>query len=286
MSALGACWLPRLAALTAAALLLAGGTPATARRARRATSPVPVTGDWEGTGPHGLPLSFALARRRGHVVASEIAVGYPGGCPTAASDAYVAPLIHVGYAGPGGLHPVVSFFAPPGTVALTGRVARVSGSWQRMGRFATRRSGTLTSASPEQRFGCGWPARWLTWHVHRATRTAVADGRWNAQITGPNITGGTLTLTVAAGGRAVTHIAGSFSYACPDGGSGPENFEATWGEFVRPDGSFGSPQDNPIAVDGVPITWTATFSRTGELTGSFTTAGPAACGPTHSPQCV
>jgi len=280
MSAVGARWLLVRVLLTAAVVLLADGTPATARGGRRATAAVPLTGDWEGIGPHGLPLSFALARRRGHVVASEIAVGYPGGCPAAASDAYVAPLVHVGYAGPGGLHPTVSPFAPSGTVALTGRVAGVPGSWQLIGRFATRRSGTLTSASPEQRFGCGWPAHWLTWHVHRAARLAIADGRWTAQLSGPNISGGTLSLTVAAGGRAVTSFAGAFNYACPGGGSGPENFDATWGQFVNPDGSFGSPQDDPIAVDGVPFTWTGAFSRAGVLTGSFVTAGPAACGTT------
>jgi hypothetical protein len=266
-------------ALTVTAGLLAAVTPAVAS-SRIAAASVPAVGDWEGVGPHGLPLSFALARRHRHVVATAIAVGYPGGCPATKSDGYVIPLVHVGYSGPGGLHSVVSFFAAPGSASLSGRVRGVSGSWLLTGRFATRRSGTLASAAPAGGPGCGWPKRELTWRVHRGRRVAIADGHWSGQVSGPNITGGTVTAFVAAGGRAVTHFAASFQYACPDGGYGPENFEATWGEFISPGGSFGSPQDDPISVDGVTVSWAGAFSPTGLMTGSLTTAGPAACGPT------
>ena len=93
-----------LGALAAAAGPAAGAVAASAaaRTAAVAASAVPQAGDWEGTGPHGLPLSFELARHGGHIVATSLAVGYPASCPALARDTEGVPLTSPAYAGPAG----------------------------------------------------------------------------------------------------------------------------------------------------------------------------------------
>src|SRR5579875_2101381 len=66
-----------------------------------AAAATPRVGDWEGTGPHGLPLSFDLASRHGRLVATNLTVGYGLSCPAESRDAETVPLTHPAYSGPG-----------------------------------------------------------------------------------------------------------------------------------------------------------------------------------------
>jgi len=107
---------------------------------------VPLPGDWEGGGPHGLPLSFELTRRHGHLVASSIAVGYPQSCPADERDAEAVALTDTSYAGPGGLHSAGPFERSSAAV-LPGREAGSSATTFLTiitGRFSSARSGCCT----------------------------------------------------------------------------------------------------------------------------------------------
>src|SRR5437588_5948046 len=169
---------------------------------------VPSTGGWEGNGPHGVPLSFKLIRRGGHLALTSLAVGSPATCPALPRDAEAVPLTDVGYAGPGGATGVGSSLLPP--VALSGRVPGTPQRISVRGAFSSRASGTL-SVQIHKKLGCGWPDSTLTWSVHRARRREVADGTWTGSLTADGLINGNVRLVIAAQGRAVASFTSFFT---------------------------------------------------------------------------
>src|SRR5690242_6431162 len=82
-------------AAAASGLLLALAPGATGAVTR------PALGDWEGVGPHGLPLSYVLHKRHGRVVIGNLVVGLPLHCPGSPTPFVAAGFKSAGYSGPG-----------------------------------------------------------------------------------------------------------------------------------------------------------------------------------------
>lgn len=229
-----------------------------------ATPPVPVAGNWEGTGAHGLPLSFSLARRHGRLVATSIALGAPLTCPANERDAEAVALSHLSYAGPGGASSPGSGAA---SAVLSGQVPGHHGTAELSGEFASRRSGTF-SIDVKNTVGCGWPSTTLTWQVHRARRVHLSDVSWTAALTGPGITAGTVTLTLSGHGRVIHSFHTSFSCVSDTvGGTGTFTAKPAY-EFVRPDGSFYSPLHGNV-YHGHRTTWSGWLTADGGLSGTL-----------------
>ena len=226
---------------------------------------VPLTGSWEGNGPHGVPLSFRLVRRGDHLVLTSLAVGSPATCPALPRDAEAVPLANISYAGPGGATGVGSSLLPP--VALSGRVP---GTTQRIfvrGSFSSPGSGRL-SVPIQKKLGCGWPDSTLTWSVHRARRRDVADGTWAGPLTANGLINGNVRLVVAEQGRVVQSFT-SFFTCLTDTQQGNTTFRAVPAfEFIRPDASFYSPLTG-TRLRGHNTTWSGRFSAGGTLSGAL-----------------
>src|SRR5579864_3641651 len=228
-----------------------------------ATPVAPLPGDWEGTGPHGLPLSFHLARRGGRLVATSLAVGYPASCPAVSRDAEAVPLRSPAYTGPGSTGP-----GGPGSPVLSGLTPRGNRSVILHGSWDSPATGTF-SVRIQRRVACGWPATTLSWTVHRATRTRVGDGTWTGALTASGLINGNVRLVVGAQGRVIESFA-SFFTCQTDTQQGNTNFRAVPAfEFVRPRGVFYSPLDGG-QVGRHPTTWWGRFTASGALTGTLT----------------
>lgn len=238
-------------------------TAATAVSPASAAAATPQAGDWEGTGPHGLPLSFQLIHRGGHVLATALAVGYPGNCPALARDAEAIPLANPAYTGPGGQAAAGS----SASVVLAGRTPQSQPVYL-SGSFSSGRTGSL-SIKISKPVGCGWPNSTLSWQVHRATRRPVADGTWTGPLTATGLINGNVRLVVGAQGRVIESFA-SFFTCITDTEQGNTNFRASPAyDFVGPGGAFSSPL-NGGAVKGHPTTWSGRFSASGTLAGTVT----------------
>lgn len=267
-----------LAAMVAAGLTIL--TPSALARAGSGPA-IPVAGDWEGTGPDGIPLSFELTRWRGRLIATAVTLGAQGSCPANGRDATATPLEDVAYAGPGGLHRV-GFFTSRATASLTGRFSYAPKFTARIsGRFTSPRTGTFET-SPYPHSSCGWPTKRIVWKVHSARRRAVPDKRWTAQVSGPGITSGSLDVLVYGKGRVIKSVAGSFACQYTDSSGffhqDTENFSATpTYEFIHPDGAFYSPVDSNL-VNGDPTTWQGTFATNGALSGILNIYDPCTFG--------
>lgn len=229
-------------------------------------SAVPLVGNWEGTGPHGVPLSFNLVRQGGSVVATSVAVGYPASCPAVGRDAEAVPLDNPLYAGPGGRTSPGSAVLPP--VSLSGQVA---GSAQQVfvrGSFTNPRTGAL-SIQIQKRIGCGWPDTTLTWGVHHASRRPVADGTWTGPLTAHGLINANVRFVVGEQGRVIDSFT-SFFTCITDTQQGNTTFRSSPAfDFIRPDGSFFSPLTSAL-LRGHRTTWSGRFSQSGKLTGGLT----------------
>jgi hypothetical protein len=227
------------------------------------TGAIPRPGDWEGMGPRGLPISFELVRRHGHLVATALAAGYPASCPAVKRDAAAVPLVNPAYAGPG------SGAVPVGAqAALSGRIPRSARLAILRGHFSSVGTGTF-SVPIRKKLGCGWPGRTVTWIVHRATRVRIGDGTWTGPLTSPGLINGNVRLVVGARGRAIDSFT-SFFTCITDTQQGNTNFRAVPAfEFIRPGGSFYSPLNGGL-VRGHRTTWSGKFSPAGGLSGTLT----------------
>lgn len=227
-----------------------------------ATSVVPQAGNWEGTGPHGLPLSFELVRHGGRLVATSVAVGYPGSCPAASRNAEGIPLAHPSYTGPGGAS------APSSSQArLTGQVPSSSQPIYLSGAFSTARTGRF-SIQDSKPLGCGWPEKTLTWNVRRAARRRVTDGTWTGPLTATGLINGNVRLVVGAHGRVIDSFT-TFFTCLANSQQGNTTFRAVPAyEFIAPGGGFSSPL-NGGSVSHHPTMWSGRFSASGQLAGSL-----------------
>ncbi len=224
---------------------------------------VPQAGDWEGIGPDGLPLSFNLAHRGGHLVATSMAIGYPASCPAVARDAEAVPVDHPAYAGPGAGQSNGS-----STAMLSGRIRRSTQPVVLRGAFSGPRTGTF-SVQIQQHVGCGWPDQTLTWTVRRSNRAQVGDGTWTGPLTAPGLINANVRLVVDEQGRVVDSFT-TFFTCLTAAAQGNTNFRAVPAfEFIRSDGSFSSPLDGG-RVKGRPTTWHGRFLPNGSLTGTLT----------------
>lgn len=242
-----------------------------AASAASAPDHVPQAGNWEGSGPHGLPLSFSLVSLGGRLRATSIAVGAPLACPPRARDAEGVPLSLVNYSGPGG-----TTGQPDGSAMLSGEVPGRGRIAQLTGYFTSPTAGTF-SLQVNSTVGCGWPRRTLTWHVHRAGRRRVGDGVWTASLRGQGISSGTVKVTVAGLGRVVRSF--RTAYTCRSAAAtGNGGFAAVPAyEFIRPDGSFYSPLHGN-ALKGHRTLWSGRFTRNRGLVGTLEIFDPCAGG--------
>lgn len=225
-----------------------------------ASSPVPLAGNWEGRGPHGLPLSFALAQRHGHLVVTSIALGAPWACPATRRDAEAIPLSDVAYSGPG------SSQGSAGGAVLSGRVPGRAHISVLRGEFTSPRTGTF-SIRVKSTVGCGWPTENLTWQVRRAPRIHLVDGPRVAPLTAPGITAGRVRVFVAAEGRVVESIRTRFNCETDtETITGGFDLSPAY-ELIRPHGHFFSPLSRN-SFDGHRALWSGRLSRGGALSGT------------------
>jgi hypothetical protein len=242
--------------------------------ARRIRSP--ALGNWEGRGPHGLPLSFRFVRSHGHVDIRDLVIGYGLSCPAKRSHAGALAYM-AGYLGPGRPSPFLNTFKIPANgflIDLQG--AMTFGTLE--GRLKSRRRGKLWMSAPKNAPPC-WPRKTDRWKIRRRGRRAVRDGTWAgsvAQPGAPSVTG-TLTVGVAAQGRELDSF--SLSYRCgPQGGGGGITTRPAY-EFIDASGGFAGPATNQ-SVNGIPTTWSGRFGTDGVLRGTFSTANQ--CSPTSA----
>lgn len=228
-------------------------------------SAAPLPGNWEGSGPHGVPLSFRLVRQAGHLVLTSLAAGSPAACPVLPRDAEAVPLFGLSYAGPGGATSVGSSVLPP--VVLSGRIPATTQRVFLRGAFSSPGSGRL-SVQIQKKFHCGWPERILTWSVHRRTRRKVADGTWTGPLTATGLINGNVRLSVSEQGRVVDSFT-SFFTCLTNTQQGNTTFRSVPAfEFIRRDGSFYSLLTG-TRLHGHNTTWSGRFSASGKLTGTL-----------------
>jgi hypothetical protein len=234
----------------------------------------PALGNWEGHGPHGLPLSFRFVRHHPHVGVRDLVVGAGVSCPAQRSSAEAVAYSAV-YLGPGRPSPFLDTFNIPANgflIELQG--AGNFGSLER--RLKNRRRGSLSMAAPSNAPSC-WPQRTDRWKIRHRTRSAVQDGSWagSVSLAGTSSVTGTVSVGVSAGGRELDEF--SLSYRCgPQGGGGGVTTKPAY-EFIDATGSFAGPPDHQILI-GIATTWRGHFGIDGLLDGTFTTAN--LCSPT------
>ncbi len=234
----------------------------------------PARGDWEGRGPHGLPLSFRFVGSHGHVGVRDLVIGSGVSCPATRFSAE-AVAYDAGYLGPGRPSPFLhTFHLPANGFLIDLRGATTFGSLE--GRLASRSRGTLWMSAPTDTPDC-WPQKTDRWKLRHRTRRSVQDGSWAGSVSlpgAPSITG-TVTVGVSAHGRELDEF--SLSYHCgPEGGGGGITARPAY-EFIDAGGGFAGPPDHQT-VNGVPTTWSGRFGTDGVLNGTFSTAN--LCSPT------
>src|SRR5919197_3086493 len=182
---MGRAWI--LAAAVAAFL------PATVEA--RAIRP-PAVGSWEGNGPHGLALSFQLARRGSRLRATALAVMVPVGCPPTVRQTVTLAGTNPVYAGPRAAPPGLSrpLLSKPGTIGLTFTAARFVVDLE--GPLLNPRRAVLTMSAPTGANVACWPHT-LRFTTRPAARTAVPDGAWTGSLTSTNGVTGAIRLVVA-----------------------------------------------------------------------------------------
>jgi hypothetical protein len=268
----------RIAAALAAIATLATleGAPASAQAARSHLQP--VLGDWEGTGPYGLRLSFEFVRVGRHVIARDLALGLPISCRSTGNETWDASATpQVEYVAPGtALHGPFPPLGPSQFELIIPPAAKQLVSITMQGRFSSPRRGVISILAP--RLGCAhtaWP-KTLSFALTAAHRVPVADGLWTGTVTGPAGASGRVKIRVIDGGRIETDF--SVSYSCPPAIGTSGNFElgplATVGFLIEGNGSIGGAQGSETA-------WNGHFAANGLLTGAFVAS---ACGsPTLRP---
>jgi hypothetical protein len=227
----------------------------------------PVLGDWEGSGPLGLRLSFAFVRRGGQVLVADLALGLPTGCRSRGSATWDAGTVaRVEYVAPGtvlhGPFPPLGprqfeFILPPTRQQVF--VAPFQGT------FSSSRRGVLWIESPT-RFGCShtaWP-RTLRFVLVAARRVPVADGLWTGSVDSPAGATGTVRIRVIDHGRIETDF--SAAYACPPPSGGGGSFEIgplpSVGYPIAANGAIG-------ATRGTEAAWRGRFAAGGVMRGKF-----------------
>jgi hypothetical protein len=253
-----------------------GVTASVAPAVARGPRPIhPVLGDWEGVGPHGVRLSFEFARRAGHVVVLQLALGLPDSCRSPGNPAWDAGAQpNVEYIAPGSaLH---GPFAPLGATQFELILTPTRAApWAVVmpGQFSNARHGALTVPAPRLRCAHGrWPTA-LRFALAAAQRVPVADGLWTGNVTGPSGASGTVRIRVIDGGRIETDF--QAAYTCPPVGSA--NFEIgplpTVGFLIAANGAIGG------MVAGSTV-WSGHFAATGQIEGNLT---PVDCGGSPPP---
>ena len=244
-----------LAALASICALAAGATAAGAHGVRP-----PVLGDWEGTGPEGLPLSFVLARRHGRVSVSDLTVGDPLRCPgrIAPTDAYSYPQSV--YIGPGAL-PVVRINWRPDSLEIRVGMGAPFGP-ELDGRLVNARRAILSEPAPAHLpAGCSWNTRRLTWRLAPARRLSVTAGEWTGTISAAGVTG-TVSFRVGASGRVLELF--NASAQCEAGGGSFGIGQAPVGDFIMANGSFSDPSR--------PAPYQGRFTSPGAVAGTVSAA--------------
>jgi hypothetical protein len=251
-----------LVALAALAALMAGPAAARVR--------APVLGDWEGRGPHGLPLSLRFVRRHGRVDVRDLVIGYGLSCPANRSHTEAVDY-PAGYLGPGATSPFLKFFDIPANGFLIQLQGAAYATTTLEGRLRSRRRGTLsmkapTDMTPEER-RC-WPTRVDRWRIRARHRLRVSEGTWTGSVSAaglPELTG-TVTVGVTAGGRELSEFSIDYQCGSAPGGSGISTKPAY--EFIDAKGAFAGPPTHQ-SVNGVPTTWSGRFGTDGVLRGTF-----------------
>ncbi len=232
----------------------------------------PVLGDWEGTGPYGLRLSFQFVRLGRHVVARDLALGLPTSCRSTGNQTWDASATRqVGYIAPGAApHGPFPPLGPPQFELIIPPATKQPFPITMRGRFSSPRRGVISIPAP--RLGCAhtaWP-KTLSFALTAAHRVPVADGLWTGTVAGPGGASGTVKISVIDGGRIETDI--SASYSCPPGIGASGNFEigslATVGFMIAAGGTIGGDR-------GTETMWSGRFAANGLLSGKFSAS---ACG--------
>jgi hypothetical protein len=250
--------------LRLSAILVVLGVLAPLASARVDAVPRPALGDWEGVGPHGLPLSFVLTRPHRKVVVRNLVVGFPLNCPAKPTPWVAAAYKTAGYGGPGAQPRVRLPGWKPTDVEITvftGQFPLIIG-----GRLLARRHMTLSMGlGPRVPRHCGWPKKTITWSVRPAKRVPVAVGTWGGTLTLPDATG-TVTANVIASGRLVDRF--EIQITCTNGGGGGVTAGPPAGEFVSAKGRF----------EGwaLGLHWAGQFAQDGQLAGTLEV--PDQCG--------
>jgi hypothetical protein len=229
----------------------------------------PMLGDWEGSGPHGLGLSFEFVRLGRRMALHDVALGLPSGCRSAGNPAWET-----------GAVPGVEFIAP-GTVMHgpfrplgPARFEMIIPSQSAdalpvimLGRFSTASRGTLSILSPK--LSCatgGWP-KTLRFSIAAEHRVAISDGSWTGNATSTlGGASGTVQIRVIDGGRIETDF--QASYTCSDGHTAGFQIGPlpTTGNLIAADGAIGG------IISGETV-WSGQFTAGGQLTGTFTSLG-------------
>jgi hypothetical protein len=233
----------------------------------------PALGDWEGSGPHGLQLSFEFVRQRSSARLRYLALSQPSGCRIGDSPGFSTTYFADSY-----------YYAAtryPQPIPRAGFVIKPAGDFAivavdtrhplipfavAVGRFTGSRAGSV--AVPAYPFRCatgGWP-KTVHFRLVAGRRAPVGDGTYMGAVVGPpaGITG-TIRATMVGGGRVLTDFA--VAWTCPEGGGA--SFElgpsAATGEFVGADGSV----DAHFTLLG---TWSGRFNSGGSFAGTFSNA--------------
>src|ERR1700693_5530200 len=157
-------------------VLAAAGSVLLAASAEARSSRLPDPGNWEGKGPHGLALSFQLARTRSGPHAQALAVTVPAGCPADVRNALaVAGTTKTIYSGPGAAPPGLShpIGTSPGTMGLTLNAPQFRVLLE--GSLVDHRRAVLTMGRPAGGQMTCWP-RALRFEARSAPRISVMDG--------------------------------------------------------------------------------------------------------------
>lgn len=264
-------------AVVSAALAAASQAPAASAATHAPTQP--AAGDWEGIGPHGLRMSFALTGRGRRARVPDAAVSLPNGCRSAPEGGFsTVNLSRISYYPPtryAELLPGGAFtIKQPGQFAIVGTDVDVPKYPVVItGSFRSSRAGS--SSVPVYSFKCprgtGW-SKQSRFSLRRSKRTVVRDGRYAGTVTGPGSAqiSGTVHATVVGGGRVLTDFAVTYRCSSGTGASFELGPSRAVGEFIGPTGL--------IEEHWTPAgKWSAGFAAGGDLAGTFTDQGTGDC---------